>query len=409
MTSAMRIMRAQYFLSYAVMGCVLPYLPVFLRARGLQQTQVGYLFAISGIAVLLAPVLVTLLADTRADARSLMAGALIVTAGSLVGLALSHELLPLLGWYALHALAMTPLMPLQDGLLFAVQERRRLETGAAPLEFHRMRVWGTIGFIVPSAGLFWMLRAGMRVDVTLIAGAICATLAAANARLLVPSAGPRAPVDPKDNRLPTLAALRALTRPDALVFCAATFLLGVATASYYAFYPIYLTEVVGIDAQWVGLIANVGVVIEIFFMLAFGALLRWMGLRRLVIACIGATAARFALLAAAPGVAVAIATQAFHGMTVLMVAVVPPLFLDQRAAPRFRHSMQGLYAMLVFGLARTVGSLLAGPIAQRSLTLLFWTAAAVCGVAALLIGVAFQDSRERAEAIRDVEAQEIML
>jgi PPP family 3-phenylpropionic acid transporter len=408
MSSAMRAMRAQYFLTYAVMGCVLPYLPVFLRARGMQQTQVGSLFAIAGVAVLLAPVLVTLLADTRADARSLMTAALLLAGASLVGLSRSHDVASLLAWYALHALSMTPLMPLQDGLLFAVQERRHRETGAPPLAFHRVRVWGTIGFIVPSAALFWLLRAGAGVDVTLISGAACAALAALNARLLLPGAGRRAAVDPRDNRLPTLAALRALTRPDALVFCAATFILAVATASYYAFYPIYLTEVVGIDAQWVGLIANIGVVIEIFFMLAFGALLRWMGLKWLIVAAMGATAARFALLAAAPGVPIAIATQAFHGMAVLMIAVVPPLFLDRRAEPRFRHSMQGLYAMLVWGVARTLGSLLAGPVAQRSLTLLFWCAAATCVVAALLIVFAFREAPARAGAGAAVEA-EVML
>ena len=407
----MRVMRAQYFLTYAVMGCVLPYLPVFLRARGMQQTQVGYLFAISGVAVLLAPVLVTLLADTHADARSLMAGALAVAGASLVGLALSHDLVPLLCWYALHALAMTPLMPLQDGLLFAVQERRRREAGAEPMPFHRVRVWGTIGFIVPSAALFWLLRAGVRVDVTLICGATCAALAALCARLLVPRAaraGTCAPLDPNDNRLPTLEALRALVRPDALVFCAATFLLGVATASYYAFYPIYLTEVVGIDAQWVGLIANVGVVIEILYMLAFGAMLRRLGLKWLIVAGIGATAVRFALLAAAPNVTNAIATQTFHGMMVLMIAVVPPLLLERWAAPRFRHSMQGLYAMLVWGVARTVGSLLAGPIAQHSVTLLFWVAAAICATAAALVVIAFREREARVATGTAVEAEAVL-
>jgi PPP family 3-phenylpropionic acid transporter len=408
MTHAMRVMRAQYFLTYAVMGCVLPYLPVLLRARGMQQTQVGYLFAISGVAVLLAPVLVTLLADTRADARSLMAGALAVAGASLVGLALSRDLVPLLSWYALHALAMTPLMPLQDGLLFAVQERGRRELGAEPLPFHRVRVWGTIGFVVPSVALFWLLRAGARVDVTLICGAACAALAALWARLLVPGAGPRAPLDPDGNRLPTLEALRVLARPDALVFCAATFLLGVATASYYAFYPIYLTEVVGIDAQWVGLIANVGVVIEILFMLAFGKMLRIMGLKWLIVAGIAATAARFALLAAAPNVTSAIATQAFHGMMVLMVAVVPPLLLERWAAPRFRHSMQGLYAMLVWGVARTAGSLLAGPVAQRSVTVLFWVAAAICAASAVLVVIAFREHEAHVAADTAVDAEVIL-
>ncbi len=401
----MRAMRAQYLLSYAVLGCVLPYLPVFLRARGMSPPQVGYVFAISGLAVLLAPVLVTLLADAHADARSLMAGALVLAAGSLVGLALSHRLVPLLLWYGMHALAMTPIMPLQDGLLFAVQDRRRREAGAAPPAFHRVRVWGTVGFIVPSAALFWMLRAGVRVDVTLVCGAACAVAAALNARLLLPDPGPRPVVDPADNRLPTLDALRAITEPAALVFCAATFLLALATASYYAFYPIYLTEVVGIDARWVGMIANVGVVIEIFFMLAFGVLLRRMGVKWLVVVGMLTTAARFALLAAAPGVVVAVATQVFHGMMVLILAVVPPVFLNGRAAPRFRHSMQGLYTMLVWGVARTAGSLLAGPLAARSLTLLFACAAATCLTAALLVAFAFRESAPVSESTAAVEGE----
>jgi len=304
---------------------------------------------------------------------------------------------------------MTPLMPLQDGLLFAVQEHRRVDRGEPPVAFHRVRVWGTVGFIVPSAALYWMLRAGVDVRATLVCGAACALIAALNPRLLLPGTGPRPAVDSLDNRLPTLAALRALRMPDAIVFCSAMFLLSLATASYYAFYPIYLTEVVGIDAQWVGMIASVGVVIEIFFMLGFGVMLRRAGLKRLVVIGILATGARFALLAAAPNAVVALATQALHGMMVLMIAVVPPVFLDRRAEPRFRHSMQGLYTMLVWGVARMAGNLLSGPIAERSITLLFWCAAATCLAAALLMAVAFHERAPASDSKADVEGEPITL
>jgi PPP family 3-phenylpropionic acid transporter len=387
----MRAMRAQYFLTFAILGCALPYLPVLLRARGLGQTQVGYAFAIGSAAVLLAPVLVTLLADTHVDARTLMAAALVVAGAALIGLSLSHLLPLILLWYALHALAMTPVLPLQDGVLFS------LGGGVA---YHRVRVWGTIGFIVPSLALFWMLRAGMRIEVTLVAGAACALAGALNARLLLPRGEPKqiAAGESPTNRLPTLAALRAIvSQRHVLVFCIATFLLGIAIAPYYAFYPIYLTETVGIDPQWIGLIANVGVVIEIFFMLGFGRLARTLGMKWLVVTGFVATAARFALLAAAPNVFTAVATQVFHGMMVLMFAVVPPVFLNDHAEPRFRHSMQGLYTMLMVGVARIVGNLLSGPIAERSITALFWFAAATCAFASVLLIVAFEDRRERAK------------
>ena len=42
-------------------------------------------------------------------------------------------------------------------------------------------------------------------------------------------------------------------------------------------------------------------------------------------------------------------TQLFHGMIVLALLIAPPIFLNQHAEDRYRHSMQGLYAMAVMG------------------------------------------------------------
>ena len=58
--------------------------------------------------------------------------------------------------------------------------------------------------------------------------------------------------------------------PHVLVFCIAMALVHMAAASYYQLYPLHLTDNLGIGKQWVGLIANIGVVVEIAFMLGFG-------------------------------------------------------------------------------------------------------------------------------------------
>ncbi len=200
-------------------------------------------------------------------------------------------------------------------------------------------------------------------------------------------------------KLPTLAAVRALGSPGVRVFCLATFLLQLSAAAYYGFYPVYLTQSVGIEAQWIGLISNLGVLVEVGFMLGCGWLLRKVGMRWLLVLGAGAMAARFVLLGLSPTVVVAVGTQLLHGMTVLVIHVAPPIFLDRRAETGYRNSIQGLYAMAVYGVGRILGNLLAGWVGDAaSLETVFLYAAGLCVAAAVLFVVAF------AEATADREA-----
>lgn len=63
----MRDVRLQYFLSFGMIGTVLPYVSVFFRQAGLSEARVGYAWAIWSLAVMVSPVVVTMLADARVD------------------------------------------------------------------------------------------------------------------------------------------------------------------------------------------------------------------------------------------------------------------------------------------------------------------------------------------------------
>src|SRR6516164_5423306 len=81
----LRDTRLQYFISYAMLGSILPYASVFFRATGLSNAQVGYLFSIYSLASVLSPVLVTRVADGRGlDPRRLLAGTSAVAAAALL-------------------------------------------------------------------------------------------------------------------------------------------------------------------------------------------------------------------------------------------------------------------------------------------------------------------------------------
>jgi PPP family 3-phenylpropionic acid transporter len=414
----MRSLKAQYFCGFAVMGSVVPYLPLFLAQRGLSPFLVGLVIASTGVAIMLTPVIITLLADTHFESRTLIGVTFLLGIAALLALWRSHTLPTLLLSYAFFALTFWPLLPLQDGLNFTMR-RRQIDAGGTDVPYHHIRVWGTLGFILPSLLLWFFLRLDAPLGAVLWSGmAFCAlgfvvTRFLPNVRQPAPQQAEAAQasadeaalsdtdepasLDPpeKTSRLPTVEAIkRMVSKPQLLLFAVGMFLVHLVVAAYYTFYPIYLTTpelpAVNVGDEWVGLIANVGVVIEIFFMLAFGWFVRHWGLRWLMAIGTLAMGLRMALLFAMPTLSIAVGTQLLHGITVLVLHVAPPVFINHHAEPRFRNSMQGVYAMTVFGTGRIVGYIAAGLIAELSLLGVFAYGTGLCLVAAPLFYFAFR-------------------
>jgi PPP family 3-phenylpropionic acid transporter len=111
------------------------------------------------------------------------------------------------------------------------------------------------------------------------------------------------------------------------------------------------------------------------------------------------------LMALWPTPAIAIGTQLLHGMTVLALLIVPPVFINQHAEDRYRHSMQGLYAMAVMGSGRIAGNLIAGPISRWNLQAVYGSAAFLSVAAMVLLGIAFYEEEHRGFPVMVASAQ----
>ncbi|HEV8606873.1 MAG TPA: MFS transporter [Tepidisphaeraceae bacterium] len=445
----MRAMKAMYFLIFALGGSVVPFISLYFQQHGLRKDEIGYVQGVAAVAVVLSPILLTFLADSRLDGRKILAGAMLVAAGALGGLYLVSGFVATLVVWQMHMLAYVPLSTLQDGVTFSVMKRR--EEKRLPLvPYHRVRVWGSVGFMIPSVILFFVVK--KTITPILAVGAGFGVLGAITAMILpngerrgkgqgtrdksrspwpsprsteereeegVPGRGEKRSTGERgeeaekeigatkvESRVPTGEAARRMFRGPLLIFCLASFLLNAAQAPYYTYYAIYLKEKVRIGQEWVGLISNVGVVVEIFFMLGFAKLLGRWGLKKLMIVGAGCVAARMGLLALWPTPAVAVGTQLFHGMIVLALLVAPPVYLNQHAEDRYRHSMQGLYGMGVMGMGRIAGNLIAGPISRWSLPGVYGSVAVLSVVAIGLLGVAFyEEGHQKKEVVGDVEGE----
>lgn len=376
----MRALSRQFLITFAAMGAILAYLPVLLQQRLDSTAQVGIILSTTGLAIILTPVIMTALADTRLQSRSIIAILFGVSALTCAWQAVSHSFIELFISHTVFAFFFWPLAALQDGLVFAANQQAS-STGNKETPYHRVRTFGTIGFAIPLAGLYFLIGSGNNQDVTIalwLGGAVC-LLGLLNALTLPKIALGQARRarfnEPDDNdklsRIPTLAAARVLFRGPALLFCICLFLAHVGNSAYYGFYSIYLTDTVGFSEAWVGPITMLGVVLELGVMTTTGLLAAKFGLKWLIVGGLSLMVLRFALLGLFPNQHVAVWTQILHGSTVVAIYVVPPIYLNALAGDHFRSSIQGLYAMTVFGPSRIVGNILGGELADHSIPMMF--------------------------------------
>jgi len=430
-------LRTHYVLVYAVLGCVLPYLPVYAEAIGLSDAQIGWVMGSYGLAVLIAPVIWTNVADRFGRTRTfigvcyllgMLTLALMTVGAGFAGLFVLHlafalgftALIPLLDGLSFHTLADesgegTPMNPANgaNGANDAHREPRcpadksphtadGRETNHASTGKRRgywtLRVWGSVGWMLPGFGLALLVLAqvprGQVATIALLTGGGFALLGLALSTQLPVMRG--SAVQGETGPTPggmrfaaTRQAWGALRQPTVALFVAGAFLMFLSISIYYTFYPKWL-GLVGVDAAWVGLITNLGVAVEIVFMASSGVLLRWLGVRGVMLLGAAAATCRLGLIVSVPTAWMAIATQIFHGPLVLAIYVMPPIWLNRQADPAYRHSMQGLYAALCFGIARIGGAAAGGYLSE-------WTADGEAlrglqyafGLSALLSAMAF--------------------
>ena len=344
----------------------------------------GAIFSTMGIASLFMPALMGVVADKWINAERLYGILQILGAIALFCVPLAGDPQTLFWVMLINMCFYMPTIALAIAVSYNALKSEGLDVVR---DYPPIRVWGTIGFIVPGLLLYFLIRQWHGISVVLYLASAIAVAGLINSMWL-PSFG--RPAAPRERRLPTAEAARALFKGQMLVFCAACFLLQMAAACYYSFYPIYLSRGLGVPEAWTGMVVNIGVGIEIVFMLAFGRITRWLGMRNFLLLGAALMALRMALLAAFPVPAVGIGTQAFHGMMVLLIHVAPVVMVNAVAGDSYRHSMQGLFAMLVLGGGRIVGNFIAGPIARRDYAAAYWWAASLCLVALALLWLFYE-------------------
>ncbi|HWM32492.1 MAG TPA: MFS transporter [Methyloceanibacter sp.] len=343
-----------YAALFLVVGIYLPYLPVWLKWRDLGVNEIAILLATPLFARILFTPVISFAADRLGDRRAIL---IALAWGSLISF--------LLLWAAdgfwqmflamlLLAINWTAIMPLTETVAMT-----GLRNGA--LDYGRVRLWGSLSFIVASLGSGLVIgELGPQTVLPLLVGA--SALLVLGTHLLPRAQTSTGRTAPSVLERLKLADAFALARsPLFLLFLAAASLIQASHALIYTFGTLHW-QAQGFPSGAIGGLWSLGVIAEIVLFAASGRIMTHHGATRLLLLAGLAASVRWGLMAADPPLWATAILQTLHALSFGAAHLAAMHFLT-RAVPEDRAATaQGLYAAVVAGLVMGLATVASGPL-----------------------------------------------
>ncbi len=336
---------ATFYLGYfGLLGVLLPYLSLYFLDIGLSPYQIGILAAINPLVKTVAPSLWGVLADRRGQRRPLMRlaclGALISFCLMLVG----TRFWWIVAVMVVYSVFTSSILPLVEATVMEAVDRLGVDYG-------RIRLWGSVGFIVAT------LVMGPVLDVlpSSVVLWIIILLLAFNAWSVWHL--PDTPVHHQEGEQDGIRAL--LTSKQVILFYGICLLMQASHGAYYGFYSVYL-EGLGFARGTIGMLWGLGVAAEVGLLMVSGPILARLGTRNMILIALGLTVIRWGVLSRTDTLVWLLATQTLHAASFGLFHVAAVTHTHRMVPSRLRATGQSLYSSLSFGFGLTVSMYLCG-------------------------------------------------
>lgn len=343
------------FAYFAAIGLFNPFSPLWLQSLGFSALAIGGIASLQSWTRIVVPYVWSWLGDHSGRRVTLLR---VAAAGTVASAAL---LLWARGYTAVAVVVMLlfgfngGIVPLSEA---AVSRHLAATGGFDAGRYGRVRMWGSVGFIVTVLGGGYALEAIGVERFPLAVVVICALLVVAAWRLPIAQ-------DVVHHESAAPSVLPQLRKPAVQWFYASVALTVLAHTSLYTFFSLYLESMRYTKAQ-VGLLWAVSVACEIVFFWRQGYWFdrlspwRWLQLAAIV------SALRFAILALLGQWALALVlTQASHAITFAAHHAACIAVLHRQFPGRLRGRGQALYATIGYGLPGVLGGVGGGWIVDR--------------------------------------------
>ncbi|MDX1693396.1 MAG: MFS transporter [Ketobacteraceae bacterium] len=381
-----------YFFYFALLGALFTYWGVYLKEAGYTISQIGTVMASLMATKIIAPNIWGWLADKSGKRLMIVRLGAFLTLLIFSAVLLKPDFTGLMMIMISFSFFWNAILPQQEVLTLTHLARH-------PHWYSRIRVWGSIGFIITSSGLglffdTYALQWLPYILLLLMAGIWMSTQGIYEAPMTTPeTAGP--------------SFLNQLFRPAVLVFFVICFLMQVTHGPYYAFFLIYLSDY-GYSKFDVGLLIGLGVVAEVFVFLIMHRLMERFSIKAMGVLCFVLAALRWWVIAAFPEEPVLIIlVQLTHAATFGVFHAICIHLVHHYFTPRSAGQGQALYSALSFGAGGAMGSFFAGQIWEVMGPQSTYMAAAWVAVAGALLALwKLQDAPTNRQEGNELPCQE---
>lgn len=337
-----------YAALFAALGVQVPFLPLWLAAKGLDASTIGMVLSVPMLMRLLAIPLATRIADRHDALRAIIA---IASALAMLGygaMGLAQGALAVTIAFALASIFYTPLMPLADA--YALRG-----LGALGRAYGPVRLWGSAAFIVGSfAGGLVLDVVPARDLIWLVAAALVMTASAAC------TLSPLAPRETSTAK-PLRSARDLLRDPALLAAMAAASLIQASHAIYYGFSTLDWAAA-GLDGSAIGALWALGVVAEIVLFAMSGRLP--VAPTTLILFGAAGAAVRWGAMAFDPPAVLLAPLQCLHGLSFGATHLGALGFIARTAPAEASATAQG-YLAVALGLAMAAAMGVSGVLYAR--------------------------------------------
>ncbi|WP_110598776.1 nucleoside permease [Salinicola lusitanus] len=357
------------FLQFFIWGGWFVTLGTFLSQNlDASGSQIGMAFSTQSWGAIIAPFIIGLIADRYFNAERILAVLHLGGAALMFGLYRAQDFATFYPLVLVYMILYMPTLALVNSVSF-----RQMNDPSQ--EFARIRVWGTIGWILAGLAISYLFSwdgaeaiAGGALRNTFLMCAI-ASLALGLYSFTLPATPPKADTRKRGlKEILGLDALQLLNDRNYAIFFVASVLICIPLAFYYQDANSFLAEV-GV-ANPTGKM-TLGQVSEVLFMLLLPVFIHRFGIKITLIVGMLAWAVRYALFAvgdAGEGVYLLLIGIALHGVCYDFFFVSGQIYTDARAGERFQSAAQGMITLATYGVGMLIGFWVAGLVTDHYAT-----------------------------------------
>ncbi|EAR61746.1 MFS transporter [Neptuniibacter caesariensis] len=338
-----------YFFYFALLGALVPYWSLYLKSFNFDAQTIGSLMALLQMSRIVAPNLWGWLADRSGKRVQIVRFGALMTWIMFIGIFWQDTAVGI-------GLVMLGFSFFWNAVLpqFEVITLRQL--GDAKNRYSRIRLWGSVGFIIAVVGIGALLD---YLSITWLPWIMLAMMLLIWLNtLLIPRVAKS--TGQIENVIRGKGFIELLLRPQVIAFFSICLLIQFGHGAYYTFYSVLMVDV-GYSRAEVGLLWAIGVIAEVIVFIYMHWMLQRWGIRAIMIVSLMLCVLRWLLIGLVPeNLPLMLLAQTLHAATFGALHAVGIALVNHYFTEQTHGQGQALFSSFGFGLGGALGAFVSG-------------------------------------------------